>query len=351
MRSITEIYEALKKDFYEVAGAAVTEGGDMSLRLMAVAAEIFSLEAQCEFTKKQAFPQTADGEYLDLHAAARAITRKEACRAGGVLRFSLNAPAAETVSVPAGTECLSGAGVVYLTAEEGEIPAGELYSEVRAEAGMAGEGGNTAAGSIKVMRHAPVGVESVTNPEAFIGGSEAEDDETLRSRVLSSYRKLPNGANAAYYESLARSITGVDKVIVLPKNRGRGTVDIVFSADSGYPDENLVNRVKAAIEEGREICVDVAVRAPDREELSVKATVTVAEGHSFELVSAEAHAALEKYFGGSKLGEGVYTAKLLSIIMGIEGVENCVLSAPADDIAAKALTLPVLVNVELTEAV
>ena len=43
-------------------------------------------------------------------------------------------------------------------------------------------------------------VTACTNPAAFTGGSDEEDDETLRARVLESYQRLPNGANTAWYE-------------------------------------------------------------------------------------------------------------------------------------------------------
>ena len=48
----------------------------------------------------------------------------------------------------------------------------------------------------------PIGVVQCTNPAAFSGGCDAESDEALRGRVLASYQRLPNGANAAYYLSL-----------------------------------------------------------------------------------------------------------------------------------------------------
>lgn len=351
MRTITEIYEALKKDFFDCAGAGVTEGGDMSLRLMAVAAEMFSLEAQCEFVKRQAFPQTAAGEYLDMHAATRAISRKAAVKATGKLKFSIAEAAEAELNVPVGTECLNGAGLAFVTTEEGVIVPGELSCEVAAAAALEGENGNTAAGTVLTMRQAPVGVSSVTNPEAFSGGCEAESDSELRERVLASYRKLPNGANAAYYEALALSVPGVEKVVVLPRNRGRGTVDIVFSASDGYPGEELLEKVRALTQECREICVDVSVAAPQTRTVNVTAALTVDPAYDFEFVKASAKAALEAYFGGGKLGESVYAAKILSLLMAVEGVENCALSAPAADIAADKVTLPVLGTVTLSEAV
>ncbi len=351
MRSINEIYEKLKQNFFDAGGTGLSEGGDMSLRLMAVAAEIFSLEAQCEFTMRQAFPQTASGEYLDKHAATRAISRRQAVKAGGMLRFSLNEAAGEAVEIPAGTQCMNGAGDVFVTTASARIAPGETQCEVGARAEKEGEAGNAAAGSITRMRHAPAGVSAVTNPAAFTGGSDSESDEELRERVLSSYRRLPNGANAAYYEALALSVAGVEKAMVLPRKRGRGTVDVVFSASYGYPDQELVEKVRELISQRREICVDVDVSAPSTKAVDVSAALRVSSGYDFEEVKARAVNAIGAYFGGDKLGESIYAAKITSILMSLEGVENCVLSAPASDIAASAEVLPVAGTVSISQAV
>lgn len=351
MRTTSEIYAALKQDFYAKSGISVVEGGDMSLRLMAVAAEIFTLEAQCRFTAQQAFPQTAQGEYLDRHAQVRALERKEAAKAAGVLRFFAAAPAATVLRVGAGTQCLDADGAVFVTTQDAEIEVGGEYCDAPAQALAEGEAGNVQAGSIVFMRLPPAGIESVTNPEAFSGGSAAEEDDELRARVLASYRRLPNGANAAYYEALVLGVAGVEKVVVLPRVRGRGTVDIVFSAGGGVPGEELLEQVRALVQEQREICVDVEVYAPETATVDIAAQVSVAEGYDFDKTAVQTESVLREYFGGYRLGEGVYRAKLLALIMGVEGVENCVLSSPAEDIAAAKTRLPVPGSISISEAV
>ena len=229
MRTTEEIYNALLSDFAQVSGAAAAEGGDLSLRLKAVAAEIFSLEAQADFVARQCFPQTASGDYLDRHALLRGLQRGGKQTAGGTLRFYLTEAAEGDVIIPAGTECMTAAGTAFVTTEAGSIAAGTTYCSVAASAAEPGSGGNVAAATITYIRLAPTGVAGVTNAAAFSGGTDGEDDEALRARLLSSYRLLPNGANAAYYESKVLNLENVQAVTVLPKNRGTGTVDVVFA--------------------------------------------------------------------------------------------------------------------------
>ncbi|MBR1659910.1 MAG: baseplate J/gp47 family protein, partial [Oscillospiraceae bacterium] len=200
MRTINEIYEALVQDLVTAGGVVPVEGGDLALRLRAVAAEIFTLEGQADFVTRQSFPQTAVGEYLDRHAALRGLSRGSAQNARGTLRFYLDAAVDGAIAIPAGSECITAAGASFVTTEAAEIPEGSLYCDAAAEATRAGSAGNVPAGSGTYLRNAPAVVRGVTNPAPFAGGTEVESDSALRVRILGSYRSLPNGANAAYYQ-------------------------------------------------------------------------------------------------------------------------------------------------------
>lgn len=351
MRTSEDIYLALKRDFYEAGGVSIADGSDMSLRLMAVAAEIYSLEVQCRFMAMQAFPQYASGKYLDNHAGVRALERRQAAKAEGLLRFYAAEPARSEMIVPTGTQCLNGRGSVFETLEQGSIAVGESFCDVAARALLPGEEGNASPDSIVYMRLAPTGIHAVSNPEAFSGGCGEEDDELLRSRVLASYRRLPNGANAAWYESLVLEQEGVEKVVVLPRERGRGTVDIVFSAEGGLPSDELVQQVQQLLHEHREICVDVLVKKPETVTVDISAKLSVESGRDFSSVAAQTEEALRAYFGGHRLGEAVYPAKLLSIIMSVDGVENCILDLPAAETEACGTVLPLPGSISISEAV
>ena len=92
MKTVEEIYEEMMAVFRRETGAEGTAASDLSVKLYAVAAQIYGLYAQAEWLARQCFPQTARGEYLDRHAAIRGLERRGAVAAGGVIRFSLEAP-------------------------------------------------------------------------------------------------------------------------------------------------------------------------------------------------------------------------------------------------------------------
>jgi len=349
MKTLEEIYQEMRADYAARAGVAVADGGDMALRLYAAAVQIHALWVQADYLSRQSFPQTAEGEALENHAAVRGLRRGEAVCARGKLRFYTREPAATDVTVAAGTVCLTAAGTEVVTLEDGVILSGTEQCLVNARAVEPGISGNVPAESVVFFAQAPVGVAGCVNPQAFADGAEAETDEALRARVLNSYQKLPNGANAAYYEETVAAVDGVAAVAVLPRNRGVGTVDVVFTTAEGLPSAALVSQVQDLLEEKREICVDVEVSAPQAVTVNVSAAVATADEADFTAVSARIRAALEAYFDGSLLGKDVLRAKLGNLIYGTEGVANYSLTAPAADLAVGETQLPVLGTVTLTQ--
>ena len=75
MTEITEIYENMKETYREKTGLDINDMSDMAVRMYAAAVEIASLYTYNDFVKRQAFPQTATGQYLDNHAETRGIKR------------------------------------------------------------------------------------------------------------------------------------------------------------------------------------------------------------------------------------------------------------------------------------
>ena len=348
MRTINEIYEELLDSFSRRCGFQPEESCDLSVRLYAAAAQVQALEIQGEWVLAQSFPQTAQGKCLDDHADTRGLRRLEGTKAQGALRFSVGAPAAADLLIPKGTVCMTEEGAAYQTAAEAVLEAGGLWVEVVAEAVETGRDGNTAAGTVTVMTACPVGVTGCTNPAPFTGGSDAESDEALRERVLESYRRLPNGANAAWYEQTAMSHEGVAEAQAVGRARGIGTVDVYIAAEHGAPESALVEEVRADLQRRREIAVDVQVKPPVEQAVHVTASVAVADGYAFEEVHARIGQMLAAFFNGRLLGKAVRTAELSSMIFRTEGVDNMRLTSPAADMAAQQGVLPVLGTVNIT---
>ena len=244
MKTVEEIYETLKENMAQRAGFVPEDGCDLAVRLWAAAAQIQALEIQSDWVLDQSFPQTAEGIYLDRHAEMRGLTRLPASKAVGVLRFYVESAPAGELPIPEGTVCMSADGTRFQTTAEAVLTPEVLYADAPAEALEGGADGNVVAGAVNILTACPVAVTGCSNPAAFSGGSDAEDDEALRERILASYRRLPNGANAAWYETTAMSHTGVAAAKAVGRARGIGTVDVYIAAENGTPEEELMEEVR-----------------------------------------------------------------------------------------------------------
>lgn len=349
MRSIDTIYGELLSAFEERAGFQPEESCDLAVRLWAAAAELQALEAQADWVLDQSFPQTAQGVYLDRHGTMRGLKRLPATRSAGSLRFSVETAAAMDLSIQAGTVCMTAGEIRVQTTADTVIPAGQLYADAPAEAVEPGAGGNVAPGAVRFLTACPVAVTAVTNPGAFTGGSDGEDDQTFRARILESYQRLPNGANTAWYEATAMSYPGVTAAKAVGRAEGPGTVNVYVTGENGQPSEELLAGLTAEFQEKREIAVTVNVLAPTTQTVDVSVAVAPKDGADKDAVLEAVERAIAGFFGGRLLGRPVLLAELGNKLYSLEGVENYHFTAPAVDLPADSTVLPVLGTLEVTE--
>lgn len=349
MKSVDELYGQMMAEFARRTGVEASGTGDLAVRLYAVAAELYSLYIQADWVARQCFPQSAEGEYLERHAFLRGVARRSAAKAQGVLRFSVDAPPAADLAISAGTVCMTAGLVRFETTEPVVLKAGCTTVDAHAQAVEPGGAGNVAAGSVLSMAVAPVGVSRCTNPQPFTGGMDEEGDEALRERVLETYQRLPNGANAAFYQQGALSFSQVAAASVIPRKRGIGTVDVVIATDGGMPGEDLLARVGEYFESRREIAVDVLVSAPAALPVEVRVQIQAAEGRDPEKVRAEVESAVAGFFSGRGLGRDVLRAELGRLVYGVDGVANYKVTAPGEDVAVRPHELPTLKTLAVEE--
>lgn len=346
MKTVEELYSDMQADFTARTGMEITLGGDLSARLYAAAAQIYALYVQANWVNRQCFPQTAQGEYLDHHAQLRALERKTAVRAQGTVRFFGDPASTMERPIPAGTVCMTSGLVRFQTTQDAVLAAGTSRVDVPAQAVEPGRCGNVIAGSICSLSAAPTGITGCTNPQAMSGGTDAEDDEQLRRRILDSFLRLPNGANSAFYEQSALSFDGVAAASALARNRGVGTVDVVVAATQGIPDQELLEQLNKHFRECREIAVDVCVLPPEPVPVNIQVRIKSAD---MEQTALQVKQVLTEWFSGQQLGRNVLRAKLGSLIFDTDGVDNYTLIAPADDISISKVQLPVLGSVTVEE--
>ena len=351
MRTIDEIYLEMLACFGEQTGLEPREGCDLSARLYVLAAQVYSLYVQADWVVRQAFPQTAEGEYLDRHAQLRGLERKPAVAAEGSVRFTAGEVSETPREIPQGTVCMTVGLVRFETTKPAAIPAGERTVDVPVRALEPGRLGNVSARTIVSMAVAPMGVSSCTNPEPCAGGADGETDEELRGRVLETFKRLPNGANTAFYQQEALSFDQVAAAEVIPRPRGVGSVDVIPATLAGLPNEELLEEMKAYFDRRREIAVDLKVRAPEPVAVNIGVQVELEEGQNRDEVLSRVEESVRGWFTGRLLGQRILRARLGEIVYRCEGVANYFVTAPEADVAVNKDQLPVLGTLTVEESV
>ena len=155
------------------------------------------------------FINSAEDEYLDLHGANPNVNlpREVGTTATGLVKFSIPDIAIEEMTVPAELS-VSNSEVEYTTTVDGVIAVGESYTYVPVECTIEGADGNCKAGEIV---NCELSDFTVVNDEDFVNGSDFEDDEAYRQRLL-DYIRAGNFGSRGYYENVILNIEGVHDI-------------------------------------------------------------------------------------------------------------------------------------------
>lgn len=341
-----QIYSEMLEVFAQETGYEMRSEADLAVRLRAAAAQIMSLYNYADYIYRQAFPQTAQEEALELHGSLRGVERIEARKAKGTLAFGISTPWDSALKIPQGTVCFS-ENETFETTEEAELAAGETSVDVPASATEAGSTGNVLAGMITGMQTPPDGIETVTNTEAFSGGRDREDDESYRVRIMEAYAGLSNGANIAYYRQLALSVDGIDRVRVIPCSNGAGTVGVLVASDTGTVPETSLTELQELLKNRTELGITVTVSTPEAVEVKVCASILPAEGYTLPQAKAMVEEAIRRCFQGDKMGKKLYLAQLSHSAMETGAIENILITAPTEDVVVNEAEQPVLESIAL----
>lgn len=254
----------------------------------ALAGASHELHGRLDYIARQVIIDTADAEYLDRWASVWGVRRKPAEFAIGSVSFT-GTPGAE---IPAGTVLQRQDGALFQTTEAGRVPSGgSLVVPVIASA--AGAAGNTATGVTLTLQGPISGIQSSATvvTTGLSAGSDAEDDDALRARLLTRIQEPPQGGAAADYVNWALEVPGVTRAWVYPMEMGLGTVTVRFVRDDDtddiIPDATEVAVVQAYIDELRPVTARLFVVAPVAKPLDMTIQIQPATSEVKAAVEAE----------------------------------------------------------------
>lgn len=298
---------------------------------------IWQIYSLMEKLLKQAVPHHSEDEWLDLHLESVGLTRKQATKARGTVRFFRNATATGNIIIQAGRIIRTepdGKGEIYryVTLEQAVLPVVADFVDVLAEAEEYGAGANAGIGQICELVSSIPGIRGVTNASGWLVSEGADKESNISARERIRLRWMANNGCTKYaYKLWALSVPGVLSVEILDKHpRGQGTVGVVVRGSAVLPTEALLERVREAVAKEAPINDEWFVVSPSPVPLAVSGCLHFVLGDA-DLLIQEAKARIRALFADTSpypeitplaIGQDVPLDILTATIMTIRGVKS-----------------------------
>lgn len=333
--SLDDIRQTILRDVQSLEPLAdVSVDSDYYARASSLAAVAEGVYAHQKWIIKQFFPDTADTDFLEKHAALRGIRRRNATSASGTGATVTGQVGAE---IKAGLQIKTDDNRFYETTANAVISSnGETTVPVRALAtGASYNITTTTKGSFMA---APVGVQSDVVLNNIIGATDAESDASLLERLLEIIRRPPAGGNRYDYRTWALSVDGVDAAYVYPLRRGLGTVDIAITSNNDVPNDETVQRCQTYIDDVRPVTArESKVVKPDVTKVNFNIQVKIS-GVTLPEIKAAISTALADYFNTLIPGDTLIVSQCEAVVNNLVGVVDRKFTAPITNLKADVLT-------------
>jgi uncharacterized phage protein gp47/JayE len=203
---------------------------------------------------------------------------------------------------------------------------------VGAIAESVGTDGNIVPGMVNIIIDLPSGFTDVTNLMAFTGGSDPEELEDYRIRLMTAIAD-PQTGSAADLESWAESIEGVESATVFENdNLGvptNGHVTVRIAGPGGaIPDPSIVTQVYNFLkaEDIANITIHVSTFTPSIRPVTVD--VTPDTTHTLVDITPSIQQAIADLIEGIPVGGTLYVAAIVDAVYGLPGVLDVVVTSP-----------------------
>lgn len=310
------------------------------------------------------FPMWAWGEWLDLHGVSAKVTRKQASRASGHVTVT---GIAGTIIEEGTVFCTEGTtgveSVEFATTEEATIPE-QGTVDIPVASVLTGATYNVTRNTVTLQKQPNENITSVTNENPIRGGTDEEDDDTYRERILEKLRSAEVsfvGCDADYVR-WAKEVSGVGSAVVEPEWKGPGTVKVVVADPDGSAVgeetlkavENYIVSPKDRLKRLAPIGASVTISTVQDMTMKYRAVIELESNYSVDNVKEAFLSALKTYYRTAKDNEEIrYTvvSALLSNTAGVIDFSGLKINSGTDNIAVAADYYPVttLSDLDFTE--
>jgi uncharacterized phage protein gp47/JayE len=211
--------------------------------------------------EKQAFPDTAEEEYLERWASIWGVTRVAATFS----EFTCDVTGTPGTVIPVNRTYRRTDGAEYNTLAEVTLD-GMGEGEIELVAALSGEAYAPEVADVLTILSPIAGLDSNATVTAITTeAADTESDESLQERLIDRIQNPPSGGAANDYVQWAREVAGVTRAWVGPLALGPGTVTVWFVTDGEdpiTPSGAKITEVAEYIEELRPVTANVNVAAP-----------------------------------------------------------------------------------------
>ena len=262
-----------------------------------------------------AFVKNGYFNYLDAKCEEYGISRKQGTKAVGEVIFT-----GENGTLISNGSMLFVDDLYFVVLNDAIIA--ENQAELVVEALEVGKQYNLLANTKLTLTDPINGVTDIYVKSNFENGTDIESDEDLRERFFTTIKKSYTSGNVAHYEMWTLEVDGTGACKVYPLKNGNGTVEIVITnSDMLGASSELIEKVKANIEEKRPIGASVSVVSATEKAINVSATVRLSRGYSQDEVETLFKDKLTQYLKEIAFKDTyVSTARLGNLLLDTTGV-------------------------------
>lgn len=324
-----EILQAMISTYNSVLQTEIVPNSIDEKKLQAFASELYGLSCYGDFILKQAFVQTATGEYLDRHGALRDCKRKSGTKAKGVLTFGVSEETKNDIVIEKGTVCSNPNYplIQYSTDETVVLKAGETSVSVSCTALENGEKFNIDGDNVLVLVNPPSGVEYAYNSKPISGGSDDEEDASFRKRIIDTFKIPFNYFNKSSIELEIKNIDDYNDCYIKPSNEA-GVVKVIISCPRELTNEDL-QKVKTAFPQVELFGVNIEIENAQKKHFSVKAKANMNYIYDREAQKQEIYDRLYEILTRNKIGYNITLDELKKAAFDVEGVDSIEITSDA----------------------
>ena len=177
----------------------------------------------------------AEGEFLDNFGDMAGVHREQSSPSTGEVTFTLAEASEDIVTIPADTVVATDDAISFILTDDVVIYPGDLTGSGECLCEQDGEFTNVVPGTVNIIiSDLDINGLSVSNEDYFTDGSDVEEDEDYRARILAAPFNVPTG-----------SVTWFENVAMNDDTVGSSVHDVTVRKNVAGYDEDLIMYYRA----------------------------------------------------------------------------------------------------------